>query len=166
MTTKKDNTDAHPLLSWLTRHLFMGSTTMVPTPTCRICANTIPAEAFKAYREGQIGSGCTVIMVPCSDKVMYANMYVSLRMRMTNFAAGGTSDDLKITFTTRMHEEQLDTHCDGVDIRTTRIIHNVSTLDIAAFRDIFKDAVNHHYSFISGSKQPLTTLVYRMFEEM
>lgn len=166
MTTKKDNTDAHPLLSWLTRHLFMGSTTILPTPTCRISANTIPAAAFTAYRYGQVGSGCTVIMIPPTTKRMYDNMYVSLRMRMTNFAADGVSDDLKITFTTRMYGEQLAEYSDGVDIRTTRTIHNVSTLSIAGFRDLFNDAVRHHYSFIPDSKQPLTDLVSRMFEEM
>lgn len=166
VTTKKDIKDAHPFLSWLTRHLFMGSTTMTPEATCRICANAIPAEVFKSYREGQVSSGCTVIMVPCVDKVMYNNMFVSLRMRMTNFEPGGTSDDLKITFTTRMYEEQLEEYSDGVDIRTTRTIYNVSSLSIAKFRDLFNDAVAHHYSFIPNSKQPLTLLVRRMFEEM
>lgn len=163
MTTKAK---PHSLLSWLTRHLFMGSTTMYPLPHCRLCANAIEPTTFSEYREGQASSGCTVIMNTPDAKGIHDNIHVSIRMRMTNLTPDGDSDDLKVTFTTRLYGEQQSEYSDGIDIRTTRTFYDVSTLSIAGFRDLFKSAVQHHYSFIPESETPLITLVDRMFEEM
>ena len=152
----------HPLLTWLTTHLFMGSTTVYPSPSCFICGEYVIPEEFVQYSDGHDVDGCTVVIDEPTQHGAYDSVESSVHMRMCD-----TKETcLKVTFKTSLKVEVVSANNSVVDICTTVDLENVSSLSIAEFKQAFINAVERHYGFIPGDSKPLRELVNRFIASM
>lgn len=160
------NNNPHPLIDWLTHHLFMGSTTIYPSPSCFICDEFVIPEEFERYSAGHDIDGCVVVMEQPTDHGGYASDESKIHMRMSSGTSCDSKNHLLITFTTSLWTD-VESGCrDTVDISTTANIKDVDSLSIATFKEAFVSAVEKHYTFVPGDANPLQTLVNRFIASM